>query len=392
MTETAAPPRPLLDPSVPRGGIGVEGFYLAHFLAALFPATAGLLLYGWHAMVVIGGTLGCAAMAIAVWQRIGPRGRSLRFVHGMWFAMLLSLMLPASLAAEGAEGHASFWPLIPLGALLLVMLLWLFGGLGGRYSHPVLVTYLMLVICFPSAMVANRILTRDHLLLGEFMRSSPSDRPPPNEPWIARKHNDRDADYTDSAAGRLARYTSGRELPPRRWLPLSGLLRDSMPPLEDFIVAGQPGAIGASSVVAVIIAGLFLMYRGMIDFRIPLVSILSAYIAMLILPIPSVIAATPQWHWLAFRQPDIGWSVAITFVNYEIMASPLIFTAFFLASAPMIRPMTGRGRVIFAVMVGLTSAAFGLYISVANGPYLALLIVSLLTPLIDRNFGVRPLF
>ncbi|HSZ55947.1 MAG TPA: RnfABCDGE type electron transport complex subunit D, partial [Tepidisphaeraceae bacterium] len=124
----------------------------------------------------------------------------------------------------------------------------------------------------------------------------------------------------------------------------------------------------------------------------PLVSILSAYMAMLILPIPSVIAATPQWHWLAFRQPDIGWSVAITFVNYEIMASPLIFTAFFLASAPMIRPMTGRGRVIFAVMVGLTSAAFGLYISVANGPYLALLIVSLLTPLIDRNFGVRPLF
>lgn len=392
MTETAIPPRPLLDPSVPRGGIGVEGFYLAHFLAALFPATAGLLLYGWHALIVVGGTQACAALAIAVWRRIGARGRTLHYIHGMWFALLLSLMLPATLAAEGMDGHVSFWPLIPIGALLLVMLLWLFGGLGGRHSHPVLVTYLLLVICFPSAMVSHRILTRDHLLLGDLMRSSPSDRPPLNDPWINRKHNEKDADFTDPAAGRLVRYTSGRELPPRRWLTLAALLRDAMPPLEDFILAGQPGAIGTSSVVAVIIAGLFLMYRGMIDFRIPLVSIVTAYVAMMILPIPTVIAASPQWHWLAFRQPDIGWSVAITFVNYEIMASPLIFMAFFLASAPMIRPLTGRGRVVFAVLVGLASAAFGLYISVANGPYLALLIVSLLTPMIDRYLGVRPLF
>jgi electron transport complex protein RnfD len=391
MTETASSPRAPLDPSVPRGGIGVEGFYLAHFLAALFPATAGVLLYGWHAMVVIAGTMACAAVAIVIYRQIGARGRTLHFLHGLWFALLLSLMLPASLAVEGSDSSPSFWALIPIAALLLVIMLWLFGGLGGRHSHPVLVTYLLLVVCFPSALVSNRILTRDHLLLGELMRSSPVDRPQVDS-WIARNHNENDADYTDPAASRLARYTSGRELPPRRWLPLEGLLRDSMPPLEDFIIAGQPGAIGTSSVVAVIIAGLFLMYRGMIDFRIPLLAIATAYIAMLTLPVPTLIAAAPQWRWFAFHQAEIGWSVAITFVNYEIMASPLIFTAFFLASAPMIRPMTGPGRIVFAILLGLAAAAFQLYISVANGPYLALLIVSVLTPLIDRRFGVRPLF
>jgi electron transport complex protein RnfD len=392
MTETGSLPRPLLDPSMPRGGIGVRGFYLSHFLAAVFPTTAGIVLYGWHALAVIAGTLFWTAAALAIWRLIGIRGRMLHPIHALWFALLLSLMLPARLAIEGSEGNPSFWPLIPTAALLLVMTLWLFGGLGGSYTHPVLVSYLLVAACFPTAMVSNRILTRDHLLWGELMRSSSADRPATSESWIARKHNEKDAELAEPAAGALSRYTSGRERPVRQWLPLSGLLRDAMPPLEDFIIAGQPGAIGTSSVVAVIIGGLFLMYRGLIDFRIPLLSIVTAYGAMLVLPIPSVIAGLPQWHWLAFRQPDIGWSVDITFVNYEIMASPLIFTAFFLASAPMVRPMTGPGRAVFAVLLGLAAAAAQLYVSVADGPYLALLIISLLTPGIDRLFGARPLF
>jgi electron transport complex protein RnfD len=392
MTETGLSPRPLLDPSAPRGGIGVRGFFLSHFLAAVFPATAGIVLYGWHALAVIAGVLFCTALALAIWRQIGVRGRMIHPVHALWFGLLLSLMLSAQLAAEGAEGNPSYWPLIPIAALLLVMTLWLFGGLGGSYTHPVLVSYLVLAACFPTAMVSNRILTRDHLLIGELMHASSGQRPSGSESWISRKHNEKDAELSEPAAGALSRYTSGRERPVRLWLPLSALLRDAMPPLEDFIVAGQPGAIGTSSVVAVIVGGLFLMYRGMIDFRIPLLIILTAYVAMLILPIPTIIAGLPQWHWLAFRQPDIGWSVGITFVNYELMASPLMFTAFFLASAPVVRPTTGRGRAVFAVMLGLAAAAAQLYVSVADGPYLALLIVTLLTPAIDRVFGVRPLF
>ena len=393
MTETASAPTPLLAGSQPRGGIGVSGFYLAHFLGAVFPATAGLLLYGWRAMAVLAGVMGCTMAATYVWRRIGPRGRTLHYPHALWLSLLLSLMLPAHLAADASGTHVSVWTLMPLAALLLVMILWLFGGLGGWHLHPSLAAYLLLAICFPDLLVPRRILNRDHVLLGDLFGTPRAevDRAASTEAWIGRRHGPSDADYREPAAERLSRYTRGREVPSRQWLPLSALLRDAMPPLEDFIIAGQPEPLGTSSTIAVIIGGLFLLYRGVIDYRIPLLTCLSAYTALLILPIPTLISAAPEWHWAAMRMPGIGWSVAITFVNYEVMASPLIFMAFFLATSPTLRPMTRRGRTIYAVFLGLVCAAFQLYVSVSFGPYLALLIASVLTPELDRWFGVRPL-
>jgi Na+-translocating ferredoxin:NAD+ oxidoreductase RnfD subunit len=73
------------------------------------------------------------------------------------------------------------------------------------------------------------------------------------------------------------------------------------------------------------------------------------------------------------------------------MASPLIFTSFFLATSAAIRPMTRRGRTIYAIGLGVGSAAAQLYFSVLYGPYLALLVMSLLTPELDRWFRAKPL-
>jgi Na+-translocating ferredoxin:NAD+ oxidoreductase RnfD subunit len=396
MTEPVAAPRPVLAGSVPRGGIGVNGFYLAHFLGAVFPATAGAMLYGWRATVVLAVVMLCAMASTYVWRRVGPRGRTLHYAHTLWLALLLALMLPAHLAATGADGvadHVNVWALLPLAALLMVMIAWLFGGLGGWHLHPALATYMLLAICFSDLLVPRRILNRDHILLGELFGTvhAESGRTAPNDPWIGRRHNAADADLREPAAERLSRYTRGREVPARQWLPLPALLRDAMPPLEDFIVAGQPGGLGTSSAIGLIIGGLFLLYRGVIDYRIPLLTCGAAYLAMLILPVPTIISDAPQWHWAVMRMPDIGWSVAITFANYEVMASPLLFVAFFLATAPMLRPMTRRGRTIYALFLGIACSTFQLYVSVSLGPYLALLIASVLTPELDRWFGVRPL-
>jgi hypothetical protein len=46
---------------------------------------------------------------------------------------------------------------------------------------------------------------------------------------------------------------------------------------------------------------------------------------------------------------------------------------------------------LFAVTTGVLAAALQLYVSVAWGPYLALLVVGLLTPISDRMFQPRPL-
>src|SRR5205085_3624409 len=122
-----------------------------------------------------------------------------------------------------------------------------------------------------------------------------------------------DSVRSEPASQRLTFYTTGLEPPEGAFLSLEALLRDRMPPLEDLIIGGAPAAIGTGCAIAVIIGGLFLLYRGMIDYRIPLLILTSAYLALLVLPIPIVIrAASRDWKWLAIRDPSVGWPLALT--------------------------------------------------------------------------------
>jgi hypothetical protein len=76
-----------------------------------------------------------------------------------------------------------------------------------------------------------------------------------------------------------------------------------MPPLEDLIIGGQPGRSARAARIAVIIGGLFLLYRGLIDFRVPLLIVLTAYVSLLILPIPAYLTETAgEFRWLAWRR------------------------------------------------------------------------------------------
>src|SRR6185369_2821941 len=179
--------------------------------------------------------------------------------------------------------------------------------------------------------------------------------------------------------------------PARAALSLEELIRDTMPPLEDLIVGGAPAPLGLGSAVANIMGGLFLLYRGLSDFRVPLLVCLAAIGAFLVLPIPVAVTESVR-HWRPLGlHAGVGWPVAITFISYELMAGPLLFVAFYLASTPGVRPLTRRGRAVFAILIGASTAALQLYLDVSYGAYLALLIIGLFTPVLDRIFRPRAL-
>jgi Na+-translocating ferredoxin:NAD+ oxidoreductase subunit D len=194
------------------------------------------------------------------------------------------------------------------------------------------------------------------------------------------------------AAVQLQTYTSGRATSGRVETSLLSLVRDTMPPLEDLVIGGQPTSIGLPSAIAIAIGGLVLLYRGLIDFRIPLYMLISAIVALLILPIPIRIGQeSVLWQWMAFHRHGVGLPLAVTFANYELLASPLLFTAFFLATAAAARPMTRRARTIYAPIIGALAVVLQLYASALIGPYVAVLIASLLTPTFDSVFHPRTL-
>jgi len=368
-----------------------------HILGATFPISAGLLLFGWRAAGLIAVVVTTTVAALLVWQRIGRRGAQLRLDYGVWLGLLLSLTLPAELFSRASSGDGNgvaLWPILPAAGLTLAALMWLLGGLGAGRIHPVLVTTLLIFVLFRQAIVPHLTLQHDRLFTGDLL-DAPETTRDAREAWLHLQSDPAHAAVrAEPASQRLIFFTTGTQAPARLSISLESLLRDSMPPLEDMIVGGQPAPIGTSSAIAVIIGGLFLLYRGLIDYRVPLFMVLSAYAAFLVLPVPVVLTElATDFRWLVWRTPPAGagWTLGLTLANYELMASPLLFTAFFLATSPAVRPMARRARVIFAVVTGLLAAAFQLYVAVSIGPYLALLATSLLTPFLDRLFRTRTL-
>jgi Na+-translocating ferredoxin:NAD+ oxidoreductase RnfD subunit len=360
--------RPAAGRSPLRGATSITSLLNQYAMAAGIPLLAGLALYGWRAAATVGLLVGSTAGAAAVWQRIGRRGRQLRMRHCLWLAMLLGLMLPGHLASREVLAPLSPyrpWPLIPAAALSLVIMTWMLGGPGSGRVNPVLTTWLLLFVLFAPMLAAHRVLPLGRLFTGDIMDAPTPDPSSPapaanKTPWYAIHAPAAAPMYLEPAAERLLGYTTAVQ---REWAPRSVqvLLRDEMPPLENLIVGGDPGPIGSSSAMAVIIGGLFLLYRGLIDYKIPLLIVAAAFVTLLILPIPVFINEQgPQWHWLAFRGGYLTLPAAITFVNYELVGSPLLFTSFFLATSAAVRPMTRRGRVVYALATGVLAAALQL--------------------------------
>ena len=384
-------------PLLTHSGLSISRFVGMHMTAALLPLVAGLLFYGWRALGAIVLVIVGTGVGAAIWRNIGSRGTNLRYSHALWLGLLLAFTLPAHLLTDHflfANESWITWPIYPAAGLLLAASIWLLGDIGSGRVHPVLVTYLLLAAAFHPLMVPLFVLQPNKLFAGDLLDVGDKQRVVVfAESWhLSPPISGQDAIRVEPASAKLSLFTTGMQRPDRGYLTLESFLRDRMPALEDLIIGGQPTPIGTASAIAIIVGGLFLLYRGLIDYRIPLLIVVSAFIAMVILPIPTKIEETGEaWHWLAYREPTVGRAMAVTFVNYELVASPLLFTAFFLATSPAVRPMSRRARVFYAILVGILTAIVQLYFSVAIGPYVALLLVSLLTPTLDRWLRPRTL-
>jgi Na+-translocating ferredoxin:NAD+ oxidoreductase RnfD subunit len=372
-------------------GFNVARYYLTHVFGALFPLSAGLLIFGWRAgasvLVVVLSTL----LAGVVWRRIGSRGRPLRPVQLLWLGMVLALMMPASLLHNGG-GNAP-WPLLPAAGLLLVMVCWALGSAGSGRAHPVVVVYLLLSLGWPIVRHSDLLLQHNRLLVGDLLSAPATEEPrSPQDAWRRRSIDPaNDALRITPPTQTLLKFTQTERAPDGTGVSLDTLLRDYLPPLEDMVLGAAPGGIGMTSAIAVVVGGLFLLFRGLIDYRIPLLIVLSAWVALLALPVPAGLQQPIAWHWFPGHLPHVGWAMGVTLANYQLLSSPLLFTAFFLAGSPTVRPLTRRGRAAYALLVGVLSAGLQVYASVTLGSCAALLIVGLFSPLLDRWAGCRSL-
>ncbi|MCL2475869.1 RnfABCDGE type electron transport complex subunit D [Candidatus Bathycorpusculum sp.] len=128
------------------------------------------------------------------------------------------------------------------------------------------------------------------------------------------------------------------------------------------------GWVGGASSIAVIIAGVALFVVGRKYFKWKITA--SYLIAM---------AATSLIFSFIFGDVDL-----ITRLLFSLFAGSSIFLAFFMATDPATTPFSGTGQIIFGVGLAILTISIQTFMGFFGGSLLALLIMNLLVPVIDK--------
>ena len=233
--------------------------------------------------------------------------------------ILLAFNVPAGLP----------WWIIVIGAVAAMGIGKLsFGGLGNNIFNPALVGRVFLLISFPVQMTT----------------------------WPANQQAGADA---VSSATPLAVIKEGIT----SGTPVSQLFSE-MPAATDMLLGNTSGSLGEISALMLILGGLYMLFKKVITWHIP-VSVIGS------------VAIIAGIFWLADPQ---------SYVNpiYHLLTGGLMLGAIFMATDMVTSPMTPRGQIIYGVGIGAITISIRLFGAYPEGISFAILIMNAFTPLINN--------
>jgi electron transport complex protein RnfD len=195
-----------------------------------------------------------------------------------------------------------------------------YGGLGNNLFNPALVGRVFLLISFPAAMTTWPI----------------------PEPFSMA--------YMDAQTAAT---------------PLSFMKFDQMlPPILTTLIGNEGGSMGEVSAIALLLGGIFLLWKKVITWHIP-VSILAtvALFTGIMHLVDPIAYENPLWH---------------------LCSGGLLLGAIFMATDYVTSPMTTRGQLLYGVGIGLITVVIRLWGSYPEGVSFAILLMNAATPLIDK--------
>jgi electron transport complex protein RnfD len=131
-----------------------------------------------------------------------------------------------------------------------------------------------------------------------------------------------------------------------------------LPSNMDLFLGNVGGCIGEVSALALLIGGIFLIWRGIISWIIPVTFLGTVFILTLLIP-----GQDPIFH---------------------LCAGGLMLGAFFCATDYVTSPVLPKGKVIFGIGCGLITVLIRVYGSYPEGVSFAILLMNILTPHIDN--------
>ena len=277
---------------------------MGQVIVALMPATIfGVYNFGIDAFVTIMITVLSCVIFEAGYQKLFGLKVTIKDLSAVLTGLLLALNLPP---------EVPFWIPVIGSFFAIIVVKQLFGGLGQNFMNPALGARCFLLISFTGRMTT---FTYDAV----------------------------------TTATPLAELKAGEGVD-----------------VLSMAIGTIPGTIGETSAIALIIGGIFLLIRGIINYRIPVFYIGSFAVFIMIYALAT------------------GRGFDMTFLLAHLFGGGLMLGAFFMATDYVTSPITPMGRVLFGVILGLLTFLFRIFGGSAEGVSYAVIIGNLLVPLIER--------
>ena len=286
-------------------------------IIALVPATAaGIYYFGLRALILIVAAIISAVFFEWLYEKITKKPVTINDLSAVVTGLILAMNLPAS---------APVWVAIVGSAFAIIFAKQLFGGLGQNFINPALAGRACLLASYPTEMTT----------------------------WVV----------PNGLAADAATYAT----------PLAQLKNGTLDASLGQLVLGQVGGtIGETCAIALIIGGIYLLYKHVISWKIPVIYIATVFILFAVI----------GRH--GMRMP-----------LQEIFAGGVMLGGIFMATDYASSPVTPKGQVIFAVGAGLLTYLIRTFGGYPEGVSYSILIMNCCVPLIERFteptiFGALP--
>jgi len=275
-------------------------------IIALTPALiASVLIFGPRAALVTGVCVAACVFFEWAFEKMLKRKNTVRDLSAALTGMLLAFNLPVTIP---------LWQAVFGSFVAIIFVKQLFGGLGKNFANPAIVARVVMFLAFPIAMTNWDI---------------PNWNPP----------------LLDTVSGAT---------------PLVYILRGEFYSAEKIwymFLGVHRGSLGETSELALVVGGLYLLFRRVITWHAPVTFIGTVF----------VVTAITGNHPV-----------------FQLLSGGLFLGAIFMATDYVTTPMTKLGRAIFGIGCGLLTVLIRLFGSYPEGVSFAILLMNMLVPFINK--------
>ena len=293
--------------------ISTRGIMLDVVIALLPAALAAVWFFGAAALSLILVAVASAVLAELVYQKLTHQKSTIGDMSAVVTGLLVAYNIPA---------NAPWW-MAAIGSIVAIVLVkQMFGGIGQNFINPALAARTVLMLSWAGLMAATAVPAGGQLF-----------------------------GLTTVAADAVASATP---------------LTNSGYSLWQLFIGDVPGMLGETSKLALILGGIYLIVRRVIDWRVPVSFIATAFILF----------------WIETGAIYLPGSTDSAL--YQLLSGGLILGAFFMATDYVTCPVTKWGRVIMGVGCAVLLFVIRTYGSYPEGCSFGILFMNVCTPLIDK--------